>query len=165
MKIKRLLIKGVNLILAGTLSLIGFAGCAKQGLDEYGTPNADYTVKGAVVNKATGKPIEGIRVAYSPENYAVVMYGVITAPYTPKNHVLTNGKGEFKLTDNFFDLAGKVTIPVFVEDIDGEENGLFQSEYLEVDFSQAEHGGKSKSWYGGEYTITVKVEMTEIENQ
>ena len=164
MKIKRLLIKGINLILAGILSMFGFVGCVKHGLLEYGTPNADYTVKGAVVNKATGKPIEGIRVAYSPDNHAIVMYGVITAPYTPKNHVLTNAKGEFKLTERFFE-GGNQIIPVFIEDIDGEENGLFQMEYLEVDFSQAEHGGKPKSWYGGEYTVTLKVEMTEIENQ
>ena len=163
MKIKRLLIKGINLIFAGILSMLGFVGCAKHGLVEYGSPNADYTIKGAVINKATGNPIEGIRVAYS-RDYAGVMYGVIPVPYTPKNQVLTNGKGEFKLTDRF-EGGGNKIIPVFVEDIDGEQNGLFQMEYLEVDFSQAEHGGKPKNWYGGEYTVTLSVEMTEIENQ
>jgi hypothetical protein len=56
-------------------------------------------------------------------------------------------------------------ISVFVQDIDGEENGLFQSERLEAAFSQAEHTGKAKSWYNGEYTITMNVELTEVETE
>ena len=165
MKINRAFIKGTNWALAGLISMLGFAGCnIIEPKMEYGTPNADFTVKGTVVNKANGKPIEGIRVGYSPEVGAGVMYGVMPAPYRPKAFVTTNAKGKFKLTANFFD-SPKQEIPVYVEDIDGEQNGLFQSESLELDFSKAEHSGKSKSWYGGEYTVTVNVKLTEIENQ
>jgi len=57
------------------------------------------------------------------------------------------------------------TLPVFVEDVDGEENGLYQSEYLQVDFSKAERSGKPNHWYEGEFTVTVDVELTEITNQ
>ena len=169
---RRTFIKGMNRALAGVIAMLGFAGCEKFGVDEYGTPHADYTVKGAVVSKATGKPLEGIRVGYSgtPEFWIVPMYGVIPTPYVPKAHVITNAKGEFKLTDRFH--AGESQIignngmlPVYVEDVDGEKNGLFHSECLQVDFSKAEHSGKSKSWYEGEYTVNLNVELTEVEDQ
>ena len=164
---RREFIKRMNWGLAGMIGMLGFAGCDKIGRVEYGTPHADYTVKGKVVNKATGNPIEGIRVGYSCEFCGGLMYGGLPTPYKPKAHVLTNAKGEFKLKDRFdageYQMIGNnPIIPVYVEDIDGEKNGSFQTEYLEVDFSNAEHSGKSKSWYKGEYTVTVNVELTEI---
>jgi putative lipoprotein (rSAM/lipoprotein system) len=90
------------------------------------------------------------------------MYGVTPTPYQLKTFVTTNAKGEFKLTENSFD-SPKQIIPVFVQDIDGEENGLFQSEIIEVDFSKAVQSGKPGHWYGGEYTVTMNVELTEVE--
>jgi putative lipoprotein (rSAM/lipoprotein system) len=162
---RRAFIKEINWVLAGIIGMLGFAGCNKsEPLNEYGTPHADYTVKGTVVNKVTKKPIEGIRVGYSSRDIPNLMYGVPQVPYTPKAHVLTNTKGEFKLTDRFFP-EGNKTLPVSVEDIDGEKNGSFQSEYLEVDFSKAEHSGKTKSWYQGEYTVNMNIELTEIEKE
>ena len=157
---RRAFLKRMNWTLAGFIGILGFSGCDKFGVDEYGVPHADYTVKGAVVNKATGKPIEGIRVGYDYGN--IRMYGVPPANYQPKASVLTNAKGEFKITDRFDIGDNKVILPVYVEDIDGEENGLFQSEILQVDFNKAEHSGKPKSWYKGEYTVTQNVELTEI---
>ncbi|MDR0794484.1 MAG: radical SAM-associated putative lipoprotein, partial [Tannerella sp.] len=155
---RRAFIKKMNRALAGIIGVLGFAGCEKIGVVEYGMPHADYTVKGAVTDKATGKPIKGIRVGYSPANFSGVMYGVIPTPYQPKKHVLTDAKGEFKLTDGFHAgeyqiIDNKPTLSVSVEDIDGEENGLFQSEHLQVNFKDADRSGKPKGWYGGEYTV------------
>ena len=148
---RRAFIKKMNWSLAGIIGLLGFASCEK---DNQGTV---YTVKGTVVNKANGKPIKGIRVGYSGAPYIgpYSMYGTLPAPYVPKAHVLTDTKGEFTLTDSFQDdeiqiIENKPTLPVFVDDIDGEENGLFQNEYLQVDMS----GGK---------TATINVELTERE--
>ena len=160
---RRTFIKKINGVLAGIIGILGFASC-ENGQMEYGTPHADFTVKGSVVNKANGKPIKGIRVGYSPEVWAMPMYGVAPTSYQLKKHVLTDAKGEFKLTESAFDSKNQI-IPVYVEDIDGAENGSFQSENLQVDFSNAEHSGKQKHWYGGEYTVTVKVELTEMEKQ
>jgi putative lipoprotein (rSAM/lipoprotein system) len=167
MKINKVFIKGINLALAGVLSLLGFVGCENNhGLYEYGSPYTDYTVKGVVVNKATKKPIEGIWVGYSPEPTAITMYGVQPTQYIPKAHVLTNNKGEFKLTDRSFSMEfqledGKKIVPLYVEDIDGEKNGLFQSEQIMVDFSEVKLSGKPKSWYQGEYAVSLNVELTE----
>ena len=148
--------------MAGILSMLGFIGCEKNAMmEEYGTPHADYTVKGAVVDKATGKPIAGIRVGYGPEYPIVSMYGTPPAPFVPKSSVLTDAKGEFKLSDTFFPTNSQ--IPVYVEDIDGAENGLFQSDTLHISFSEADRTKKSKSWYSGEFTKEVNVELTEIQ--
>jgi len=157
---RRAFIKKMNWGLAGIIGMLGFGGCGKIGINEYGTPHADFTVKGTVVNKANGKPIEGIRVGYSCASCPMPEYGVIPTPYKPKAHVLTNAKGEFKLTDSFFP-EKNLKLPVNVEDIDGEKNGSFQSQYLQVDFSNAVHSGKPTNWYEGEYTLNINVGLTE----
>ena len=152
---RREFIKKMNWALAGILGMMGFAGCdVIQPKEEYGTPHADYTVKGTVVNKATKKPIEGIRVRYDDSSQ------MFQAP----NHVLTNTKGEFKLSNQFFPENYKI-LPVVVEDIDGEKNGSFKSETLQVNFKDAVHSGKPQSWYKGEYTVTLNVELSEKENE
>ena len=169
MKINRAFIKGTNWALAGLIGLLGFTNCDKYGPDEYGTPNADYTVKGTVVDKVTGKPIKGIRVGYD-SNYRIgCMYGVTPTPYQPKASVTTNPKGEFNLTENFtisdFPMDDRsypiYERPVFIEDIDGEQNGLYSDTILNVDFTNAVHTGKQKDWYNGVYTVNVDVELSE----
>ena len=75
------LIKQANWLLAGLLTLLGFSGCHKTDEVEYGTPFADYIVKGKVLNKSTGKPVKGIRVGYSPNPVAIPEYGVIGTEY------------------------------------------------------------------------------------
>jgi len=158
---RRAFLKRMNWTLAGIIGMLGFAGCDIIGAKEYASPHADYTVKGAVVNKATGEPIEGILVGYNYGN--IRMYGVPPANFKPKASVFTNANGEFKLTDRFHAgeyqmLDNEKNLHVFVEDRDG----VFQNEILQVDFSKAEHSGKPKGWYDGEYTVTLNVELTEI---
>jgi putative lipoprotein (rSAM/lipoprotein system) len=99
-------------------------------------------------------------VGYDSGFYA--MYGTLPTPFQPKKSVQTDDKGEFKLTDNF---DGAEPTLVFVDDIDGEENGLFESVQLEADFSKATQTGKPKGWYEGEYTFTMDVELTEVETE
>jgi len=165
---RRAFIKKINWVLASGISMLGFANCEKFGTKEYGVPHADYTVKGAVTNKKSGKPVGGIRVGYFCESCPVPDYGTMPTPYTPKSYVMTNTNGEFKLTDRFY--AGEYmidnkTLPVFFEDVDGEKNGLFQTESVQVDFSKAERTKKSKGWYEGEFTVTKDIELTEITSQ
>ena len=160
---RRVFLKRANWTLAGMIGMLGFSGCERVGAMEYGTPHADYTVKGAVVNKATGKPIEGIQVRYVDNGAR--MYGPPPTNYKPKASVLTNANGEFLLKDRFN--AGEVqmidnkpTLPVAVMD----EKGLFQPEVLMVDFSDAKQIGKPKGWSEGEFLITQSIGLTEIKS-
>jgi len=145
-KIFRPLIKGTNWALAGILTMLGFSGCEFYGPVEYGSPSANYTVKGKVVNKADGKAIKGIRIGYeSATNSSFYLEGTVS-----------DENGEFKLTDQ--DIY-KNKIPVYFDDIDGELNGSFASDTVEIDFSKVYPVGK-KGWYEGEYIVTTTVELT-----
>jgi len=163
MIVKNLFLKTINLVLAGILTMMGFANCTKYGPDEYGVPNTDYTTKGSVVDKVTGKPVEGILVGY---NIGMTMYGTLPTNYNQKMHVLTDSKGEFTITVNMFSMEEQQKWPVHIEDVDGEKNGLFESENVEVDFSNATRTKKPKSWYRGEYTVdNVHIKLNQAENQ
>ena len=175
MKMKKLLIKCTNWILAGIMGLLGFAGCDRTAVPmygdpypneypEYGVPYTMYTVKGAVVNEATGEPIAGIRVGYYPEDWDEDAFGP-EPEYGRESdaYVLSSTNGGFTLASDFFDYGKNLVLPVYIEDIDGEENGSFQSKKVEVDFSNAVQSGITGNWYGGEFTVTTNIQLAEIE--
>jgi len=157
MKINITFLKVANCALAGLISILSFSGCKKSGLEEYGVPKADYTFKGSVVNKADEKPIEGIRVGY-----ITAFQPIIPTPSNLKASVATDAKGEFVITKNIYPIFSYQTITVYVEDIDGEEYGLFQSDTLDVDFSDAQQTKRSDKWYDGEFTVIKNVELNKI---
>ncbi len=149
----------MNWVLSGLLVLFGFTNC--DAPMEYGTPNADYTLKGKVIDKADAKPIKGIRVGYSPYPSAVVMYGVpSTTYYRTLAADTTAAEGQYKLTEKFY--IGEVredSVAVYVQDIDGAENGSYRDTVLYVDFEDAELSGKAGNWYSGELTIEKNIEL------
>jgi len=161
MAIKKSFIRAYNLFLASLLALFGFSNC-DSGVVEYGVPNADYTVKGTVVNKTDAKPIKGIRIGFSriyPE--PVLMYGVMPQPYRSIKADTTDTSGAYKLSDNFS--VGEIQdniLSVYIQDIDGSENGAFNDTVLNVDFENVKKTGKSTNWYEGEYSVDVKVELS-----
>ena len=57
------ILKGFNWILAGLLSLLGFSVTSCGATDEYGSPYAEYELKGKVTNM-NGDPIQGIELNY-----------------------------------------------------------------------------------------------------
>lgn len=150
----RKLLKGTNWLLAAVLGLLGFTGCdiLGGGRAEYGTPHADYTVKGKVVDKETKEPIEGIGVKLGPTEYPIAQHSSVTTGVT----------GEFEVTRQGFP---EMDLTLYVDDIDGEENGAYASESLDIDFSGAEHIGGSGHWDHGDFTVTQNVELTEVETQ
>jgi hypothetical protein len=76
---------------------------------------------------------------------------------------LTNAAGENHLTGRSYDTQN-TTLSVYIEeDRDSERPRLFQSEFLQIDFSNAEQTRKPKNRYKGEFVVTRNVELTEIE--
>lgn len=159
MKKNKTFIKTLNLILTGLLVILGFSNCEPRM--EYGTPNADYSVKGKVVNKEDSKPVEGIRIGYGNYPGPICMYGVLPVAYTPLAADTTNVNGEYDFTGNFTlgDISEDDT-PIYVQDIDGDENGLFRDTVINVNFENAVRTGKKTDWYDGELTVNLDVELT-----
>jgi hypothetical protein len=121
------------------LVLLGFSGCDSPGEEirvEYGTPHAKYKVSGKVVSDADGEVIEGIK---------ITMVGSITSSYVAVTN--TNTEGEFLLDDVSFFPLDEFTI--LIEDVDGDENGLFKNSEQIIKFVSSDYNGGGQGWYRG----------------
>lgn len=126
-------IKGTNWALAGLLGLLGFA-CSDNGkgsVDEYGSPWAEYTFKGAVTDQS-GKPVGGIQVSTG-------------SIYYDRDSTVTNAEGAYSISREF---SPRDKFTLKAEDIDGEQNGSFQTDSVEVTIRSDEYKNPD-SWYKG----------------
>ena len=158
---KNRLIKSTNWILAGILSLLGFVGC--EGTLEYGTPSANYTVKGMVVDKTTGKPIAGIQVSIPRVNH----HQRQTSSFIPDQPVITsevhdtlytkeNGHFEYKYAG--IQTNDSTNIIIQFEDI--TEIKRYKTDSTKVTFFQSDLKGGS-GWYQGGATKEIEVKLDE----
>lgn len=138
-----------NKILAGLLSLLGFslAACDKMGAAEYGSPHADYEIKGKVVN-SQGTPIPDIQVEVSDS--------VPESGWMYKDTIYTDANGEFKWKRGDFP---RMTFQLITRDIDEEENGgLFVPKTSFISFKNANFSGGG-TWYEGEATVETEITL------
>ncbi len=99
---------------------------------EYGTPHADFEIKGRVTD-VSGTPIKGIAVTVD-ETY-------------PADSAFTAADGTYILRGGMFP---QKTITIAFDDIDGELNGgKFSKETLEVGLKKLSEG--SGNWDYGDY--------------
>ena len=122
------------------LSLLGFAGCDETQEDMYGTPYAEYTVKGRVTD-AAGTPVAGIEVQRS--------FGV-----PDPSAVRTDAQGAY-----LFEADGDVLYapPVLAfTDTDGAAGGGdFAAKRVEVVFAERDRTGQREgSWMYGRFERT-----------
>lgn len=111
---------------------------------EYGSPYAEYFVKGKVTDDA-GRPIKGIAVTV-PDEYA--------------DTVFTSADGSYELNGGFFPVE---TIDVKFTDVDDEENGgWFATQEKHVALEQQKEG---QGWYFGVFgALGVDVKMHPVES-
>ena len=123
----------VRKLLSGVLVLLGFTACDSDGpgneLCEYGTPSADYQVKGKVLDQ-TGKPIKGVQVVVKDLD-AVFVKGEkdYVSDY---DTVYTDVKGEFEI---FRPLFSKERFPklTYLGIVNSEEQDKIVEMFLESD--------------------------------
>jgi putative lipoprotein (rSAM/lipoprotein system) len=133
-KIYRPFIKGTNWALAGLLSLLGFA-CDPEIAPEYGTPHADYSVKGTVTD-AAGAAIPGIEIGIKSHG-----------GYVTNEPAYTNEEGKFDMS---FGAFPKEKFILTATDVDGEANGSFKTDSVEVVFSKSDfYKDGDGRWYEG----------------
>ena len=144
-----------NAVLTALLSMLGY-GCSstEEPLDmygppvEYGTPHADYIIKGRVMDES-GTPVQGIKTSLRKVD-KVRAYGI--------DSVQTNASGNYQLKHTGWQ---NQYYKVIAEDVDGEANGgEFLSDTLDIDYDKAvkTKDGDGK-WYHGIYEITQDVKL------
>ena len=112
---------------------------------EYGTPYAEYEVKGRV-SDAEGAPVQGIRVSMG-ESQSSQLDSVAVTDAEGRFHVI---HGTFPFRDNTFDIQ--------FTDIDGEAGGgLFEEQTVTV---QAEVVEEGDGWDEGDYAVKKDVNVT-----
>lgn len=144
-----------NAVLTALLSMLGY-GCSstEEPLDmygppvEYGTPHADYIIKGRVMDES-GTPVQGIKTSLRKVD-KVRAYGI--------DSVQTNASGNYQLKHTGWQ---NQYYKVIAKDVDGEANGgEFLSDTLDIDYDKAvkTKDGDGK-WYLGTYEITQDVKL------
>lgn len=129
---------------AWLLCLIGFGGtvACSPGMvaDEYGSPYAEYEVKGRVTDRQ-GEPIAGIQV---------------TCDAMDMQPEYTDSDGSYVLYGNGFP---REKIQVTFEDVDGEENrGVFAGKTVSAEAVQVQTG--DDNWNFGVYEAEVNAELS-----
>ena len=139
------ILKGFNWILAGLLSLLGFSVTSCGATDEYGSPYAEYELKGKVTNM-NGDPIQGIELNYGGIYNNVLFSSYISEMYkSPQTQ--KDGSYDIKFEDSPMGI-----VRIIAKDIDGPENGSFETDSIDVKIEEFEGG---KSWFHGKAKVNI----------
>lgn len=142
MKTKLLILQSIILSL-----LLSLVGCSSDGngngggiVCEYGTPSAAFKISGKVVSAEDNKPIKAIKVvmiAGENNNEGMVIHN---------SAVTSDANGEFLIKTSTFPLSKYI---IKVEDVDGEENGLFNPSELLLTLKSNDFKNPSGAWFAG----------------
>ena len=150
---KTRVIKAGRALMGFLLALLGFSGCEYIGRVEYGCPHADYKLQGTVTDARTKQPVKNIR--------AVFCSGGLDAEYSYKDTLYTDESGKIE-RDYPSMTIDHTRLQVLLEDIDGDENGSYETLLLEKENLPVEQVKKGdKHWYQGSFTITADAELNE----
>jgi putative lipoprotein (rSAM/lipoprotein system) len=141
-------------IITGLLALLGFSGCNVFFDDDgggsklmYGSPRADFEIKGRVTD-ADGDPVRDIKIVVGSTDSAGYEFGV----------GITDAHGFYRVTGG--DWFGGSDITVAAEDIDGDKNGGdFAAGTVKVEVKGEDYIGGDDDWYMGKFTKTVDFEL------
>jgi len=140
--IYRAFIKSTNWALAGIMGLLGFT-CCDEPADEYGTPHATYKINGRVTNKS-GEAIPGIQIELEEMLYS--SYAAIT---------YSDSKGEYVIEKETVGRTDKMQL--MASDIDGEENGVYGNDTIQVLIEDKDYYDKGKGWNVGKANKKVDI--------
>lgn len=135
-----------NRILSLICSLFGVAVVACNGdePDMYGTPTADYEVKGLVTD-TEGSPVEGIHVQLGSSSTDIFDNPSVTGIYTDK-------EGKFDVEFSEFPVKR-----LFVNFVD--KNGVYESK---SDYVELKYSGKTSAWYYGKAEAEINVKLYKL---
>ena len=130
------------------LALIGIGTSSCIGPTMYGTPHAEFEIKGKVVSE-DGKAVESIQVVL-PEKQISGNGVIYDQEFIPIDTLYSNSIGEFQMERSIFPARN---LQIDFHDIDGEKN-LGEFEDVTLVYKDIEYEG-GKGWYSGKAEITV----------
>ena len=135
-------------LFATLLALVGIGATSCWPVCMYGTPSANWTVKGKVIDE-TGNPVPGLQVVLGNrfDNEPGVIYD---QNYWPLDTLQTGPDGIYQIRSGGFPLS---KLQIDVKDIDGPDNGgeFGDASIVVSDFTYK--GGDG--WYEGSAGINV----------
>lgn len=142
-------------IVTALLGMLGFQSCNLFGLGMvmYGTPHADFNVKGKVTDE-DGKPVQGARTVIDAYYGWTDDLGISYRNLDYTDTLYTDSQGEIFAGASIFDESSHVTVTV--TDVDGPANGEFEETVIE-DLHMHKVKDGDGSWYGGAYEMEFEV--------
>lgn len=139
---KKFVLKTYGKIIAWVLTALGlYTSCdIIEPRTEYGTPTADFVVRGNVKDAINLQPIEDMAVIRKSD----------TAPYG-NDTVRTDADGNYEL--EFKQTAfGAEDITVYTSDLDNDKNGAYLSDTIRIEAGELKQIKKrDKNWYNGKF--------------
>ena len=135
-----------NKVLSGMMVLLGFNGCSGETPCMYGSPYALHTIKGKVESNA-GTAIKGIQIICNTNNN-----------WIKPDTLLSNANGEFTYKSE--PAIIEITYKLICKDIDGDTNGSYKKDSIEVEFKKSDLVN-GEGWLEGEATKNVTIKLSE----
>lgn len=139
-KISASILKSVNCLLTGILMLLGFSSCDQVSTDMYGTPHANFTIKGKVVNEEN-MPIPDIEITC-----LVGHQGDNKSEFDTIPPVSTSPTGTFSCQ---FEEFPTDKLRIIATDIDGTRNGSYEKDSTDLALSSDDYKGDKGDWFNG----------------
>lgn len=149
---KKFALQAYGRIVAWILTALGlYTSCDTiEPRVEYGTPTADFVVKGKVVDESTRQPVKDMAVTNKSHT-----------AYSGNNTVKTDANGNYALefTATAF---GPEEITVYTSDADGKEDGSYLSDTIRIKASELKQIAKKRgSWYFGKFEGNADFEIAQ----
>ncbi|MBP3518174.1 MAG: radical SAM-associated putative lipoprotein [Parabacteroides sp.] len=147
------LLKSINWLLTSILTLLGYSACdsSEPGADMYGSPHANFTIKGKVVNQEN-KPVPDLEIKCLVEHRGDNRSWFDTIP-----PVSTTQAGTF--TCQFVEFPTD-NLRIIATDVDGDLNGSYEKDSIDIAISNDDYKGDKGAWFKGsvekEINITLK---------
>ena len=146
---KNQLLNHFDKIILSLLAILGFAAC--EPMAEYGTPSAEFIIKGTVTDSVSSIPIPNIRIIRGDStSYSYPLFDTI----------YTDATGKYEMSVNAFPVESP-TFQLKADDIDGTQHGGdFQSKTVQVVFTSTDWTEtKSTPWFVGKAQKTVDFKL------
>ncbi len=140
-----------NRLITRLLALLGFVAVTGCERVEYGSPHAEFELKGKVVD-AVGEPVKDIAVK--------IVAGANAEYELMLGRGTTDDDGDYIISSGA--IYGRAAVVVVAEDVDGDENGgNFVTKTQVVEVKRSDFIGGDGNWNLGKATKTLDFTLTE----